>query len=165
MDWADPLHALVGAEGADITWWQMSIRAVAVFLFGLALIRFAGKRLFGRWGAMDIVLSVIIGSNLSRTLTGNAPFLQTLAATALLVALHALLARAAVRFPSLGPLLKGRSVKLIEDGRVDRRMMARHGVGDHDLEQALRCSGLDDAGGARAAHLERNGEISVLKRD
>jgi len=164
MEWAEGLHAWIGEEGGDITWWQMSVRAGLVFLFGLALVRFAGKRLFGQWGAMDIIVSVIIGSNLSRTLTGGAPFLETLAATALLVVLHALLARAAVRFPALGPLLKGHSAKLIEDGQVDRKAMLKHGVGDHDMEQALRCSGLRDPSGVEAAYLERNGEISVLKR-
>lgn len=161
---AERLHDLIGSEGAVITWWQMSIRAIVIFLFGLVLVRFAGKRLFGQWGAMDIVLSVIIGSNLSRILTGGAPFLPTLAATALLVALYAVLSHAAVRFPRLGPILKGHSALLVSDGKPDARALARQGVGEQDLAQALRCAGIEDIRDVRSAYLERSGQISVLKR-
>jgi uncharacterized membrane protein YcaP (DUF421 family) len=159
------LHDLIGRDGHDPVWWQMCARGVIVFIFGLGLVRAAGKRLFGKWGAMDIILSVIIGSNLSRSITGNSPFLPTLAATALLVALHAVLARMAVSIPALGPVLKGHPARLIEHGQVDHAAMRRHGVGHHDLEQALRCSGLTSPKGVAAAYLERNGEISVLKED
>ena len=64
-----------------------------IFVFGLALVRLAGRRVFGKWAALDIVVSIIIGSNLSRALTGNAPLWGTLAGTALLMALHWLLAK------------------------------------------------------------------------
>ena len=163
MEW-ETLHALIGREGGDITWWQMSIRAVAIFLYGLALIRFAHKRVFGKWSPIDIVLSVVIGSNLSRTLTGNAPFVETLAATTLLVVLHSLLTDAAARIPRLGPLLKGSPAKLIEDGRPDEKQLRKHAIGEHDLQEALRACGLRDVGEVQAAYLERNGDINVVKR-
>ena len=41
------LHDLIGTEGGVIAWWQMSIRGVLVFLFGLVLVRLAGQRVFG----------------------------------------------------------------------------------------------------------------------
>jgi len=80
---------------------------VLIFAFGLALIRFAGERVRGRRGAMDIVIFVTMGFNLSRALTGNAPFLATLGATAALVALHAVLAAAAVRSRGWGRCSRG----------------------------------------------------------
>lgn len=160
----EQLYELIGRDGGDITWWQMSVRAAIVFFFGLVLVRAAGKRVFGKWTALDIVLSIIIGSNMSRALTGNAPFVETLIATSALVALHSLLIMASVRVPALGHLLKGRGVRLIEDGRTDHRAMRRHGIGEQDLEEALRQAGLDDPSGVRTAYLERNGDISVLKR-
>ena len=159
----EAFYDLIGQDGGDITWWQMSVRAAIVFLFGLALVRAAGKRVFGKWTAIDIVISIVIGSNLSRALTGNAAFLETMVATAVLVALHSLLIAAGVRWPALGHLLKGRGVQLVEDGRADTRVMRRHGIGEHDLEEALRDAGLDDLSKVRAAYLERNGDISVLK--
>jgi len=161
MDLAD-LHLILGRQD-DITWWQMSIRAVLIFLFGLALVRMASKRVFGKWGAIDIILSVIIGSNLSRALTASAPLWETLAATAVLVALHAGLAWASARLHWLGPLVKGQPCRIAADGRFDEAALRRHGVGRHDVEEALREAGLSRPDDVAEAWIERNGKISVIK--
>jgi uncharacterized membrane protein YcaP (DUF421 family) len=124
----------------------------------------AGKRLFGRWGAIDIVISVVIGSNLSRALTGNAPFVPTILATAFLVALHSVLLGMAAFWPWLGPILKGSPRCLIKDGAVDRRAMLLAGIGRHDLQEALRCKGLTGPEQVEEAWLERDGAISVIPR-
>jgi len=164
MEWLDGLHALIGREGEDIVWWRMTIRAVIVFAFGVGLVRLAGKRVFGKWGAIDIILSIVTGSNLSRAMTGNAPFLTTLLATAVLVALHLALTAFAARIPALGPLLKGRAAQLVRDGRPDPAALKRHGVGEHDLEAALRGAGASDLGEVRELWIERNGDVSVIRR-
>lgn len=159
------LHTIIGREGEIISWWQMSARAVLVFVVGVALVRVADKRAFGKWGAFDIIFSVIIGSSLSRALTGSAPFIPTLCACIALVMLHTLLARAAVRIDAVGPLAKGRPTQLVCDGVCDERAMRKHGIGTGDLMAALRCAGLDDLKKVRAMFLERNGAISVIRAD
>ena len=160
----ETLHALVGTNGEAMTWWQMSLRAVLVFAVGLLIVRFAAARIFGKWGALDIILAVIVGSNLSRVMTGNAPFAETLAATILLVGLHAALARAVIRWPRLSTLLKGRAVCLVEDGELRRETLRRHGIGEGDLRMALRAQGVAELEEARTVYLERNGDISVVPR-
>lgn len=158
------VHELIGRDGQDLAWWQMCVRAVLILLFGLVLVRIAGKRVFGKWGAIDILVSIVIGSNLSRAITGNAPFFPTLAATAALLVAHAALTMLAVRLPWLGPLLKGKPQRIVRDGEPDEREMVRHGVGRHDLEEALRGSGLTRCEDAQEAWIERNGDISVIER-
>jgi uncharacterized membrane protein YcaP (DUF421 family) len=162
-DIAATLTALIGREH-DVAWWQMCVRATLILVFGLVLVRLAGKRVFGKWGAIDIMISVIIGSNLSRALTGTAPFVSTLVATTLLVVLHGLLVALAVRLPWLGPVLKGRPVRIVVDGEPDARAMRRHGIGRRDLEEGLRENGLTDCAQAREVWVERNGDISVIRR-
>ena len=164
MEQALGIQHLVGADAGPMLWWQMCIRALVILLFGLLLVRLAGKRVFGKWGAIDIIVSVIIGSNLSRALTGSAPLIATLAATAMLVALHWLLTTLAARMNWLGPVLKGRPVRLISRGEVDARALRREGVGANDLEEALRCAGVEGPGQVDSAWLERNGQISVVRR-
>ena len=162
MDLND-FYRLIGSDGADLAWWQMTARAALIFLFGIVLVRVAGKRVFGKWGALDIVLSVVIGSNLSRALTGTAPFVETLITTTALVAMHAALAATAVRVPALGPLMKGRAACLTRDGAFDEKALRRHGIGKHDLEEALREAGLTRRDQAAEAWIERNGDISIIK--
>lgn len=158
------LHRVIGRDDGTILWWQMCARATIIMVAGLILVRIAGKRLFGKWGAIDAVVAVVLGSNLSRTMTGSAPFLPTLAATALLVLLHGAFVGLAVRFPWLGPALKGRSVRIVCDGEPDHQAMRRNGVGSNDLEEALRKGGVADCSEVKEAWIERDGEISVIRR-
>lgn len=158
----DTLHAFIGTEGQDIGWLQMSLRAALIFLLGVLIVRFAATRAFGKWSALDIILAVIVGSNLSRALTGSAPFLPTLIATVLLVILHGLLAMAAARWSWISTLTKGSSIRLVRDGQLDEAAMRRAGIGEGDLRMALRAAGHKDLEHVRSASLERNGDISVI---
>ena len=165
MEFMDALHRIIGEEGTDITWRQMSARAVVIFFYGVFLVRLAGRRVFGQWAPLDIVVSLIIGSNLSRALTGTVPLVQTLVASTVLVILHAAVSWLLVRVPALSPVVKGRAVRLVREGQVDHHAIRRNGLGQHDLEEALRTGGAEGPEGVRGAWLERNGKVSVLKAD
>jgi uncharacterized membrane protein YcaP (DUF421 family) len=164
MDWTALGEQMVGIKG-DVSWWQMCIRGVIVFACGLLLVRFPGQRIFGKSTAFDIVLAVLVGSNLSRALTGNAPFLATLVATTAIVLVHWLLAHLATRSHRLAWLAKGAVVRLARDGQVDRARMARHGLTDGDLREAMREKGIERLDKVAEACLERDGRISVVPKD
>ena len=162
MDW---LYELIGRDGDVITWWQMSLRAVIVFLYLLLLARVGGTRAFGSFTSFDIVLGILLGSTLSRVLTASSPFLPTLTAGAVLVLLHIMLAALAVRWHPLGFLVKGRAVKLIEDGRLLEANLRRVGITPGDLHEQLRSVlNTDDLGRVREAFLERGGNVSFIPR-
>jgi uncharacterized membrane protein YcaP (DUF421 family) len=156
------LEAIFGTK-SDVTLLQECARAALVFAYGLLLVRVSGRRVFGRWSAIDIVISIIVGSNLSRTLTGNAPLLGTLAATTLLMFLHWLLAQAAARSPALSRLFEGRARELGRDGRLAHRRDLRVAISEADLAEALRQSGVERVEDTRLLVLEPSGKISVLK--
>ncbi|MGD9615204.1 MAG: DUF421 domain-containing protein [Alphaproteobacteria bacterium] len=160
MEW---IGALIG-EGEDLLWWQMSIRAVLILVFGLVLIRLFGRRAFGKQNPLDIVVAIVVGSNLSRALTGNAPFLPTLIATAVLLGVFCLLEEIAARWHLLSRLLKGQPVALMRDRTIDRRAMKRWGVTDGDIEEAARQSGKPGLDAIDDALLERSGKISTISR-
>jgi len=157
------LDDVFGTTG-HVDWRQECARAVLVFAYGVVVVRVAGRRVFGRWSALDIVVAIIACSSLSRALTGSAPLWGTLAATTLMFAIHALLTFASARASWLSGLVEGRPAVLGRDGTIDDEAVRRHGVSDLALGEALRASGLTDAGDARLILLEQNGRISVLKR-
>jgi uncharacterized membrane protein YcaP (DUF421 family) len=152
---------LIG-DKSDILWWQMSIRAVLIFIFGLVLIRLFGRRAFGQQNPLDIVVAVVMGSSLSRTLTGNAPFFSTLAAIAVLLAVFWLLEHAAARWHRLGRLAKGEPVRLVHDHQFNRKAMRAWGVTEHDIAEAARASGNPAIAAVRDAVLERSGKINTI---
>ena len=127
-------------------------------------VRLASSRACGKWIQFDIIFSVIVGYNRGRAMTGSAPVLPTVIASLLLVALHALLARASARWSWLSFLLKGGRIQLVRDGQIDEAAMRRAGLGQGDLDMALRAQGHSDLSRVDCAYLERNGDMSVLAR-
>ncbi len=144
---------------------QMTARTVLIFGYGLVLVRVFGRRMFGKWSALDVIVSLIVGSSLSRALTGSAPLWETLLAMGLLMLLHWLASHAAARSRLLSRAFEGRESPLGRDGAVDPRALRRHAVSDTDLVESLRSAGLDDASQARLIMLEPSGKITVLKRE
>jgi uncharacterized membrane protein YcaP (DUF421 family) len=161
----EAFHQFIGPDGdnADLTVYQMSLRALIVFVLAVGLARLGSKRFMARNSAFDLILAIMLGSILSRAITGQSPFFPTLAAGATVIALHYAFAFLAFRFQRFGYLIKGRARLLVKDGEVDHEALRRHNIGEHDLTEALRMNGnTDSRERVEAAYLERGGEISVL---
>ena len=159
------IYAIVGESKDQILWWQESIRATITFFYGLLLIRFLGRRAFGKQSTLDVLLAIVIGSNLSRAITGNAPFIQTIIGTAVIFVLYWLTEHLAARSRILGSLFKGRPIELMRSGRLRRTAMILTGISNRDIEEAARESGKADISKISAAVLERSGKISILSED
>ncbi|HTL66398.1 MAG TPA: YetF domain-containing protein [Lacunisphaera sp.] len=150
----------------DVSWTQITARTIVVFIFGVILVPVADRRFLGRNAGFDVLLAIILGSVLSRGINGQAPFLQTLGASLLLVLLHRGIATIACRSPWFSKLTKGEAVLLVKNGRVDHEALRRCNISVDDLLENLRLNG-GRAGprGVAAAHLERNGRIGVVTAD
>jgi uncharacterized membrane protein YcaP (DUF421 family) len=156
------LNEIFGQKG-DITTLQECARAVLIFCYGLLLVRLSGRRAFGKWSALDIILSIVVGSSLSRAITGSAPLWGTMVAMALLMALHWLLARLAAWRIGLSRVLEGRAVELARDGMLMRWKQIWHAVSDADLNEALRQHGIERVETTRRIMIEPSGKITVMK--
>jgi len=157
----ETLRLLIGPDEAAQPW-QMAVRAVIIFVFGIACIRIAGRRTFSNATPLDIIVAIVVGSNLSRIMTGKANFLGGLAASLVIVLLHRLMAMATLRWRWLERAAKGSPVVLVRDGAADPAAMTRHGISQADLEEALRTEGVETVGNVRLATLESGGKISVV---
>src|ERR1044071_6421127 len=153
----------LGLESKEIGALQRGLRAVVVYIVTVAMVRLAKKRFMGRTTAFDVILGIMLGSIVSRAVTGNAPFFPALAATAALLAMHWLFSMLAVRWHRFGTLIKGQPRLLVENGEVDRLSMKAAHMSDHDLWEDLRGKSVSDLKQVAAARLERSGQLSVLK--
>jgi uncharacterized membrane protein YcaP (DUF421 family) len=161
----DTLTALFGVQD-HVSLPQECARAILIFFYGLILLRLSGRRTFGHWSALDIVISIIVGSALGRAMTGSAPLAGTIAAAAVMVGLHVLIASAVARSRSLARIVEGRPVVLIERGRIDHQARKNAMISESDLSEALRQEGIDDEDGlgeVKRMNLEPSGKISVVK--
>ncbi|MDB5263657.1 MAG: hypothetical protein JWQ14_2940 [Adhaeribacter sp.] len=158
------LRDIIGPDSNAINWWQMSTRGIFIFLLTLLLIRFGDKRIFSKNSAFDIALGVIMGSVLSRAITGNAPFLPTVFTSLVLVALHRILASLACH-SSIGNFIKGKTQQLVKNGELLNDQMNKHRITQNDLEEAMRSNGKSvELKDIENAFLERSGSISIIVR-
>jgi uncharacterized membrane protein YcaP (DUF421 family) len=146
-----------------IEWWQEVPRAFVVFVFGLLLLRVSGKRTFARWSALDIIVSIIVGSSLSRALTGSAPLGGTMLAMILIASLHWMLARMAAHSPGFARVIEGGAAVLGKSGIVFEGQLRQHNISNTDIQEALRKEGVADAAKTSQITLEPSGVITVLK--
>jgi uncharacterized membrane protein YcaP (DUF421 family) len=153
----------IGLESQQMEFWQMALRAVIVYAVTLAMVRLGKKRFMGKATAFDVILGIVLGSIVSRAITGNAPLVPSLAATATLIALHSVLTAVACRWHGFGEMIKGRPRVIVRDGRKDEAAMRIAHLTDRDLEEDLHRHGMTSIEDIAEARLERNGDISVIK--
>lgn len=150
--------------GDDPNWWQAVIRGLLVYLVALLLVRVGEKRALGKNTAMDVVVAVMLGSVVSRGITG-AQLGAALCGGAVLVFLHWLFSVLAFHSDRLGTLVKGSPRVLVKEGEIDWKAMRRSHISRDDLLASLRAeSRLDDVEDVEIARLERSGQISAIER-
>ena len=153
----------LGRHATDAGAVEMVLRTIVVYGFTLAIVRLGSKRFLSKATAFDVIVGIMLGSVISRAITSSDSFFPILMAGITLVGIHWLIAALAFRFAWFGTLVKGQSVLLIEDGKVQRDGMRQAGLSDHDLKQALRMQNdHTDPSNIRLAYLERSGSISVI---
>jgi uncharacterized membrane protein YcaP (DUF421 family) len=152
-----------GRSGGDLNALQMVLRTVLVYAFTLAIVRLGSKRFLSHATAFDTVVGIMLGSIMSRAIDGSSPFFRTLLAGAALVGMHWLIAALSLHFDWLGTLVKGHSILLIKDGKLQTKGLRAARLSEHDLKQALRMqNNHTDPANIKSAHLERSGSISVI---
>src|SRR5262245_50810177 len=137
---SDSVNSLFGgdAPAAPLAWGQIAARGALIYLAGLILVRLGKSRLLSRATALDVILAFILGSVLSRGITGSAALSGTIVATGTLIALHWVFTALTYRFHWLGRLVKGNSQVLIADGQINWDAMRRSHISEHDLREELR---------------------------
>jgi uncharacterized membrane protein YcaP (DUF421 family) len=155
----------LGVEPKDLTFIQISLRGIIVFLVTLTAVRIGHNRSLSRKTPFDAVLLVILAAVLSRAINGSAAFFATLGGGVVLVLLHRLFAYLAFYSHGFGILVKGHPDTIVHDGQCDFRVMRRNHVSMHDLEEDMRLSAhTDDLSRIRVARVERSGDISFIKK-
>lgn len=154
----------LGAEPKMLTFWQMALRTIIIYVAGLMAIRLVGDRRFGgRYTVYDVILSFAFGSLLSRAINGSSPFWVTIGAGFVLVGMNRLFALIASRSRRFSQLISGNSLVLIQDGEIQWDNMNKSHISQQQLLSSLRSNGhLSAPSEVKVARFERNGQISVI---
>lgn len=162
------LESLLGlkSEPHDLTFLQISIRALIIFVASVIIVRIGHKRFMAKKTAMDMILAFTLASVLARAINGSGPFFASIACGFLLVILHRMLSAAAFRFPLIARWMKGHYNEVVVEGRLIGESMRKHRVTKEDILEDMRVEiQCEDLAKVEKATLERDGKISFLMRE
>jgi uncharacterized membrane protein YcaP (DUF421 family) len=161
----DAIYLLFG-QGRDLDPLQMSLRAIAVFVTALVMIRISGRRSFGQRSPFDSVVVILLGATLSRAIVGASPFIATVLASLVIVVCHRMLAWVCMRSNAMERLVGGVEREVYSDGAFNERELRAALMTKNDVRESVRQKlGSRSMDKAAAAILERNGEVSVIRKE
>lgn len=159
------MFKLLMEEGKNLDVLMMSLRAFILFIVTLIFIRAAKKRFLGKNSSFDVVLSIVLGSILSRTVNGSAPFLPTLAAVIVIILMHHVVTYITSRYPGIGKFLEGTPEMLMKNGKPDNKQLLRHHIKQEELTEAARLHlQQNDLSSVEQSYIENNGKITIVEK-
>ncbi|MDB4924262.1 DUF421 domain-containing protein [Mucilaginibacter sp.] len=153
-------------EGKELNVYQMSARAFVIYIIALVLIRISGRRTFGKKSAFDNTIAIILGAILSRAVVGASDFVPTVVCCLVLVLLHRLLAMISLHNESFARLLRGESMVLFENEKLNDENMKLGLISKNDLMGDVRSkANINSLTNVKQVYLETSGEISVVEKE
>lgn len=138
------------------------IRTVLVYGGLAVLLRVGGKRGLAQLNTFDLVVIMLLSNVVQNAVIGNDNSLSGgLLGAAVLIAVNAVVVRAANRYPALTRVFEGSSALLVEDGTIIETALRRLGLRDADVTSALRRQGADEVREVKEAVLAPGGTIVV----
>lgn len=138
------------------------IRTAIIYIYAVFLLRFGSSR-FRLQTPFDVVVIVILGAILGRTIYGGASLIATILASLLIVFIHEVFAKLAYKYRFFGFIVKGKSKLLIENGKINwNEMKAGNITHDDLLEVCHKELKSEDLTTIAKARLERSGEITMI---
>jgi uncharacterized membrane protein YcaP (DUF421 family) len=147
-------------------WWSFVLRAVAIYVMVMVLVRMSGKRAVGQFTPFDLVLLILIGNAVQNGLNGGDNSITgALLLAGTLIALNYAVAYFTSRFRKVEHVVEGVPKVLARDGVVFHDVLRSELVSLDDFHEALRMNNIADPENVALALLETNGSISVVSTD
>lgn len=145
---------------------EIIARTAIIYIAVLVGMRLSGKRQVGQMTPFDLVVLLLIANAVQNAMTGpDTSLVGGLVAAATLLGLNAIISRLALRSKRVRHVVEGTPTLLVHSGKVVHENLAREGIGEDELVQALREHGVATVEEVQGAVLEIDGSISVIKKD
>ena len=149
----------------DIPWWSLVVRAVAVYLAVLLLLRLAGKRQVGQMSMVEFVALLLISNAVQNAMNGgDNSLVGGILLAVVLIGLSTAFAYATYHSAKLERLVQGRPTLLIHNGKLVQKHLAKELLTVRELKHLLRKQDIHDIHEIQEAVLESDGYISVIKK-
>ena len=158
LDWSE----LFGLSVSPV---ELIIRGSAMYLFLFAVFRVIVRRRVGAVGMADILVLVIIADAAQNGMSGEyRSITDAFILVGTIIGWNTLIDWVNFRVPALRKVLEPPPLLLVQDGRVLHRNLRHEFVTEDELRSKLREQGVNDYRQVQKAHMEPDGQVSVIKK-
>ena len=140
-------------------------RGVFVYVLMLAVIRILGKRTVGNFSAFDFLVALMLGEVVDEIIYGDVSIAQGVVAILVVATAKYITAWLTYGSHRMQAVLEGEPTEIVHQGEFVRKGLRSEMMNELDAKAALRLHGISDMREVKAAILEVDGEVSVIKED
>jgi uncharacterized membrane protein YcaP (DUF421 family) len=141
------------------------LRAASAYVFLLFIIRIVGRRTAGQLTSFELILIFLSGGMLIQAIVfDDRSLTNAFLAVTTIGLMHVTVAYLKQRFSFVGRITDGTPIVLFSNGRWHSETMTRARIQEQDVLAAARAAGLEHMDRIQFAILERNGNISIVKK-
>ena len=141
------------------------LRSIVVFLFIWVLMRIVGRRELSNMQPFDLIIIIVIGDLVQQAATQ-----QDMSVTGAILSagtiglLTVVFSWFSWRFPRARPVLDGKPIVIVEDGKPLMGNMRRERVTIEELAAQARLKGIESLESVKWAVLETGGQVSFIPK-
>lgn len=141
------------------------LHAIAGYFFLLLTVRVLTRRPGAQLTPFEFVIVFLVGGVIILSTVGDDKSVTNCVCAILtVVLLHQFISWLRTKFPRLGDMIDGKPLVLLKDDEWQLPAMQNMRIEDDDVMAAARTKNVKDLAGIKYAVLERNGAISIIKR-
>src|SRR6185369_12191212 len=117
----------------SVPWWELVVRALAVYLFLLLILRLTGKRQVGQLAPFDLVLLLVLSNAVQNSMNGgDNSLVGGLISASVLIGFNHVIGLATFRSKRLEAIIEGRPQILVHNGQLFEEVMSRAKLTHHE---------------------------------
>jgi uncharacterized membrane protein YcaP (DUF421 family) len=142
---------------------EIFVRATVLYFVVFLIMRGTLRRTAGQLSMLDFIFVLLVANGAADAMTGGATSVMSGVIIVLtIVAWNYVLNSLSYRIPLLERLVSPPPLRVVDNGKMLRRNMRREFLTEEELMAQLREEGVDDIAKVKAAHIEGDGNISVI---
>ena len=144
---------------------ELIARGTALYVGVLILVRMMPRRTGGELATMDLIFVLLIAEAAAHALGDYSSVGDGMVMIVTLMSWNWLVNVLSFRIPALERLASAPPIQVIREGKLLRRNMRREYLTESELMSHLRQEGISEIQGVKAAFVESDGRVSVLKNE
>jgi uncharacterized membrane protein YcaP (DUF421 family) len=144
---------------------DIALRAIALYLFVVFVMRVTGRRELSALGPVDLVLLIVLGDAIQQGLTQDDYSLAgAVIAVCTIASMQVLGSYLGYRSRRVRRLLEGNPIVIIRDGQLITRNIARERMTVDEVCESMRLKQIGSVEDVEWAILEGNGDIAFIEK-